>query len=377
MDRYEELIKNKEFNKVESEIKELLDKDNKNHKLWYLLFLASNKDFIDFDPYNVNNELAFNKALEYAPLAEETKYKAEYKLNLIVSDFMDFNRLFRFYKYKEYDKCINLLKLIGDNEYSNIKYDDKLIDYIEILFNDKSSKYQIYIQMLILNLFKVITNDNKFLDLIDKYKNNELLDDELKEYQLIYDLKSFQNIKDFNYKETKLKETKNENIEYEEEKKTETVKQEGYNEIADLKKNENIRPLTKSQLDLIKDLSIKGNVEAMCQLGDYYSKGPMYDRNFELAYYYYKKAYNKKSGYAAYRLGCFREKGLGVFKNNQYAKWYYIKAKEYGQSDVIKDINRLRDYNEVDPDFSIFVILILLVSIICAIVLSLVLCAYA
>ena len=62
MEKYYNLLLDEKFNIVEEEIKSLLETDNENSELWYLLFLASNNNYINFDKDNIKNEIAFNKA---------------------------------------------------------------------------------------------------------------------------------------------------------------------------------------------------------------------------------------------------------------------------------------------------------------------------
>ena len=105
MDKYDELLLNEDFSTVEDEIKELLDDDASNSRLWYLLFLAQNNNYVDCDFDNLRNELAFNKAVENSTIREEINYKIEFELYKNINQFMHFAKFFRYYQCEKYDEC--------------------------------------------------------------------------------------------------------------------------------------------------------------------------------------------------------------------------------------------------------------------------------
>lgn len=200
MDRLDELLFSEQFNILEKEVKKSLEEDNNNSRLWYLLFLASNNNYINFDKDNLKNEIAYNKAIELASFSDEAKYKAEFYLYSNINMLPGFDKLFRYYQMKQYDECINVIKELSNKKYKKVSLNDKLIDSIGIIFSDKNEIVEYEIQLTTYNLLFIITGNEIFKDKINSLIQSPLCEKVLPKgftiknnrEDLIKDLDSFQ-----------------------------------------------------------------------------------------------------------------------------------------------------------------------------------------
>ena len=165
MDRFDELLFSGQLNILEEEIKKLLEEENDNSRLWYLLFLSQNNNFIDLDFNNINNELAFQKAIELASIKEEMEYKLSYELYKQSHALPGFDRLFRYYQLRNYSACMNQIIDLCQKEYKDISINKRLLDSLEYLFSSVENLEQIkiklatlYHQILLRILFVMILN---------------------------------------------------------------------------------------------------------------------------------------------------------------------------------------------------------------------------
>ena len=139
MEKYKKLLLEGQYNILEEALKKEIENDDQNSKLWYLLFLASNNNYINFDSNNVNNEIAFNKAIEYASIKEEMHIKLEYNLYSNLKSLPLFDKLFRLYQFERYQQCKELLLDICDKQYSDVSLNNKLYDSIKYIFSSIES----------------------------------------------------------------------------------------------------------------------------------------------------------------------------------------------------------------------------------------------
>ena len=133
-------------------VNKLKEKDNPD--LWYLLFLAENNNYLDFDPNNINNTYAYNQATN----SDNENYELEFKLYKELAN-MGLNKLFRLIQIGKYEEAEELLKvkktfifklslmstaylneIIYVNDEIKINYYLKFIDYIYEGSNNEQTK---------------------------------------------------------------------------------------------------------------------------------------------------------------------------------------------------------------------------------------------
>ncbi|MCR4898179.1 MAG: leucine-rich repeat domain-containing protein [Acholeplasmatales bacterium] len=169
MDNYKGLLINKKFDVIYDEAKKLLETDDNNAELWYLLFLSQNNNYIGFDLKNVNNIMAFNRAVECANINQKLQYSLEYQLYSNLLNLPGFDLLFRNYQFNNFKTCKKILTELLDGFYVNVKISDDMLESIDYVFSSVYSITQVQIKIATLNLLYNISSNEKILKMLDSF----------------------------------------------------------------------------------------------------------------------------------------------------------------------------------------------------------------
>ncbi|MCR4898181.1 MAG: hypothetical protein K5892_03035 [Acholeplasmatales bacterium] len=173
MEKYWNMLLNGEYSDVRTEVKKLIEEQSDNYELWYLLFLSSNHNYLNFKPNNISNELALNKAKQYASIKEEAIISAEYQLYSNIYDLRGFDFVFRYYQFGKYKECLaKLIEIINDQRlHVNT---DKISDSLELIFAKTDSLLSVNLQILIINALYIKTGSEQFEIMFNEKLKNPL-----------------------------------------------------------------------------------------------------------------------------------------------------------------------------------------------------------
>ena len=317
MDKFDELLLNEKYEEVEAEVKSLLEVDKGNSRLWYILFLSQNSNYINIDFDNLKNELAFNKAIENSTVREEMTYKIEYELYKNLSPFVGFDRLFRYYQAGRFNECFNVIENLLQNEYKPHEINKKrLFEAVDYFFEKRQSIVQVNLQLIISNILYILTNDEKYLNLINILKESDLyFNSLLKPYNLKNKFSEISSILIYDVVLNNLKDSKS--IDYINLNQQAIDYYNGYNCKCDYKK----------AFELFYTAAKNGNVDAQKNLGNCYLYGHGTEKNYVEAYNWYLLAANAGYNKAQNNLANCYYLGQGVEKNFREAfKWYKLAA---------------------------------------------------
>ncbi|MCR5350631.1 MAG: hypothetical protein K6E20_06550 [Acholeplasmatales bacterium] len=173
MKRFWNMLVNGEYSAVRTEVKKLLEEQNDNYELWYLLFLSSNHNYLNFNSYNASGEMFLNKAREFATVKEEALINSEYQLYSNISDLKGFDFIFRFYQFGKYDESLNKLNEVLDDTKVHLNV-SKICDSLDLIFAKTDSLTAINMQVLIINALYIKTDAVQFLDMFNEKIKNPL-----------------------------------------------------------------------------------------------------------------------------------------------------------------------------------------------------------
>ncbi|MCR4898180.1 MAG: hypothetical protein K5892_03030 [Acholeplasmatales bacterium] len=284
MNELEQLLFENKYEDAAIKIKDMLKEDMGNSKLWYLLFLAQNNNYIDTNFEKLNNEIAFNKALELATTYDEMKYKMEFSLYKEATKIKGFSKFLRFYQYEKAYKCVLILKELNEKSDEIVALSDNFIDSIKYFFSDISNVTKYNLMLLALNFIYIISNNEKIKELIEEELENDL-----------YNLSSLNPFVILNKKEFDEK-------------------------IDSIIDNYNIQLLKQMEEDALNGNSLSCLICGLNYLTGYDG----YNKDYEKAYNYLKKAYDLGNMRAASYLGFLYENGLYVKTDYNVAKDYYL-----------------------------------------------------
>ncbi|MCR4898177.1 MAG: sel1 repeat family protein [Acholeplasmatales bacterium] len=318
MGTFDMLLMNEEFDFVIDDVKQRLVNDENNSRLWYILFLASNNDYINVDFDKISNIMAFNNAIKNASIREEMTYKIEFDLYKNVSSLIGFDRVFRFYQRKEYIKCFNVISNIINNKINVKKIElDKLYEAIDYIFDNRDKLVQVNLQLIITNILYIITKDKRYLKLIDTIKESDLYN-----LSLLMGFEAYQTLGEvaqiLNYDKI-INNVRNDSVGYIQ------INQKGINYYIGLDCEKDYI----KAFHLFKDAAEHGNIDAQKNLGNCYYYGNGIKQNYEKAYKWYKLAADQGYNKAQNNLANCYYLGLGVEKDYKEAfKWYESSAKQ-------------------------------------------------
>ena len=173
MDKYIAMLHKEKFDILKLNLKFEIEEEPDNFDFWYLLFLAENNNYIDFDEDEVNNIEAFNKALELAKDYQKTILLSEFDLFSQLRELEGFDYIIRTCQLQRKKSCLKALK-----KYTNfVKCEcesDKIADDLKILFANPINPIQFNLQLLIVNALYFKTRNKKFVDLFNELNKGEL-----------------------------------------------------------------------------------------------------------------------------------------------------------------------------------------------------------
>ena len=173
MEKYWDMLFDAQYEELRALVKKELEEDEDNYELWYILFLADNNNYIDFDSNNVNNEIAFNKAKSLASVKAEMSIMIDYQLYSNLKGLNGFSKAVRLYSYGKYERCFYCLEEIIDDNVVDVNA-DKICDSLESVFASVDSVVCLNLQILIINALYLKTKSDLFKKLFEAKTRNQL-----------------------------------------------------------------------------------------------------------------------------------------------------------------------------------------------------------
>ena len=97
----------------------------------------------------------------------------------------------------------------------------------------------------------------------------------------------------------------------------------------------------KSKVEILKELSSKGDAKAQNELGDMYANGLEVNQSYQEAFKLFESSANKGNSQAQYNLGTMYQNAIGVEQDFKKAVKYYKLAAKEGHKEAKENLDML------------------------------------